>query len=775
MRGTMLTKRMTGVRTVAFLLLGLGVGTLFGAEVTNLNLGWEFTLRDFERSYRKVGLCARAGEILNDNGATTVALDRGPWQTVDLPHDWALTLPYVYTNNLNGSKAIGAGFPQNSVGWYRRRLAVPAEADGKRLFLEFDGVFRDAQFWMNGCYLGRNESGYLGCRFEVTDLVRYGKADNQIAVRVDANSHEGWWYEGAGIYRSVRLVTKSADGLVPDSVRILLKELKPDAAVMRVDYETFTDGPAGYAFTVEKPRLWSPDDPYLYRLELKGETFTYGIRTVTFDAARGLLLNGKRVDVRGVCCHQDHAGVGVAIPDALQDYRIRLLKEMGVNAYRASHNPPSPVVLDACDRYGILVLDETRIFCSAGEGADQFRRLILRDRNHPCVIAWSLGNEEHNVQGNDTGRRIVESMKHLQRQLDPTRLSTYSGNNGRQYDGANAASDIRGVNYVRLMREGTSGQMCGGTDDYHAAHPEQPIWGSEEASTLATRGGETFMTNRLLFADSDVEQNRPKCWNLTAEEWTTFYAARPYLAGAFVWTGFDYRGESWVPATSCCYGILDLCGFPKNNASYYAARWTDRDVLHVYPHWNLPRTNLWVNTNCDEVELFVNGRSIGRRRRSPDKYRLAFPVSYEPGTVEARGVRKGRPVSFKMETSGAVCRLRLDAVRTVLTADGQDATVVNVTALDAAGRMVPNACCPVYFEQQGMGRLLGVGNGDPMSHEPDVCHEGQWMRTFFNGRCQVVVGASAVPGDFVLTAWLQPSEKVAVTIRTNQLAGRRGM
>ncbi len=731
----------------------------------SLNLGWEFAMRDFERSYRKVGLCAAAGDVLNDNGTTSVALDRGPWQKIDLPHDWALSLPYVYTNNLNGSKAIGAGFPQNSIGWYRRRLEVPAEADGCRLFLEFDGVFRDAQFWMNGCYLGRNESGYIGCRFEVTDFVRYGKSDNQIAVRVDASCNEGWWYEGAGIYRGVRLVIKPQDGLVPDSVRIALKELRSDAAVMRVDYETFTGGPAGYEFTVEHPRLWSPDDPHLYRHELRGETFTYGIRTVAFDPERGLLLNGKRVDVRGVCCHQDHAGVGVAVPDALQDHRIRLLKEIGVNAYRASHNPPSPALLDACDSLGVMVLDETRLFVSSKAGLDQFRRLIVRDRNHPCVIAWSLGNEEHNVQGNDTGRRIVESMKRMQRELDPSRLCTYSGNNGRQYEGANAASDVRGVNYVRLMREGSSGKMCGGTDDYHAAHPGQPMWGSEEASTLATRGGETFMTNRLLFADSDIEQNRPKGWNLSAEEWTTFYAERPYLAGAFVWTGFDYRGEAWVPATSCCYGILDLCGFPKNNASYYAARWTDRDVLHVYPHWNLPRTNLWVNTNCDEVELFVNGRSAGRRRRQADRFRLEFPVVYEPGTVVARGVRGGRPVEFRMETSGAVCRLRLEAARTELAADGQDATVVDVVALDAEGREVPNACCPVYFDHDGAGRIIGVGNGDPMSHEPDVCRDGQWVRNFFNGRCQAVVRASATPGEFSLSAWLQPGEKTTATIK----------
>ena len=749
---------------LAILVLALAsAATAFGG-LTNLDLDWDFALKDFGVSFRKVGLCVPQDNS-NDNGIPRVAADSNGWTKVDLPHDWALSLPLAEKGTRNGYRAVGPGFPANNVGWYRRRFAVPAAADGSRIFLQFDGIYRDAQFWINGIYLGRNDSGYIGCRFEVTDLVRYGAGDNLVTVRVNAGADEGWWYDGAGINRHVWLDVRPADGLVPDSVRIALKELRDDAAVVHVEYATFTDGPAAYDFTVEKPRLWSPEDPYLYRLELKGETFSYGIRTVVFDPEKGLLLNGRRTPVNGVCCHQDHAGVGTAVPDGVVDYRIRRLKAMGVNAYRTSHNPPSPELLDACDRHGIMVLDEQRLFASSPEGLDQFERLIRRDRNHPCVIAWSLGNEEHNVQNEDMGRRIARRMKALQQELDPTRMCTYGGNNGMQFAGVNEVVDIRGVNYVRIMHGSKrKGEIDIRLDDYHSAHPQQPVWGSEEASTLVTRGGETRLGSRHVMPDADLPENRPYGWALTAEEWTTFCAARGYFAGAFVWTGFDYRGECSWPATVCNFGVLDLCGFAKNNFHYYRARWTNEDVLQAYPHWNRSRTNLWVNTNCDEVELFVNGRSVGRRTRDANSYRMNFPVTYEPGVVEAKGVRNGRTVGFRMATTGRAVRLKLAADRSRLLADGRDATVIDVIALDADGNEVPDACEPVFFTCAGAGRLVGVGNGDPMSHEEDVCRDGEWTRRLFNGRCQLVVRAGREPGELSVGAFLSRTEAFGTRI-----------
>ena len=752
--------------TIVFVVAACVCAAAFAGRV-NFDRDWEFALKEFSMTYGKVGLCAPAPNA-NDNGQPHVEADTNGWHRVDLPHDWARDLPVAEKGARNGFRAVGPGFPANSVGWYRKRFEVPKSLDGQRVFLQFDGVYRDSQYWVNGVYLGRNDSGYIGRRFDVTDLLRYGATNNLVTVRVDASIDEGWWYAGAGIYRHAWMIAAPEDGLVPDSTFIYLKELKADAAVMHVDYETFAGGKAGYDFTVEHPHLWSPDDPYLYTLELKGEKFIYGIRTVKFDPQRGLLINGRRVQVNGVCIHHDHAGVGVAVPDALQDYRVKRLKSMGVNGIRTSHNPPSPELLDACDRQGVVVMDEQRFFSSSDEGLDRLARLIRRDRNHPSVIAWSFGNEEHNVQGTDTGRRMAESMKRLQRRLDPTRVCTYGGNNGRTHEGVNSVVDVRGINYVRLMGEGGAKKMCAGTDDYHAAHPDVPMWGSEEASTLVTRGGEAVQGGVRVMPDTDTPTNRPFCWALTAEEWTSFYAERPYLAGAFAWTGFDYRGECRWPATHCNFGILDLCGFDKNNASYYRARWTDQDVLHVYPHWNLPRTNLWVNTNCDTVELFVNGKSIGRQARDPKCFRLNFPVSYAPGVVEAKGMRNGRPVAFRMETTGPAAQLRLEPDRTELAADGADATVVNVTALDAEGREVPTACVPVSFVCTGAGEILGLGNGDPMSHECDVRTPDGWRRNLFNGKCQVVVRAGRAAGTLKLQVRLSPQTVATTEIKISE-------
>ena len=746
---------------VAFGMLPLLAGA---GERISLDLGWEFAIKDFPLWHGKVGMGVPQPVNLNNNGISDVAADSNGWERVDVPHDWALALPLAPDGCRKGIHAIGGEkFGRNAVAWYRRRFDAVVEAGG-HAYLEFDGVYRDAQFWLNGIYLGRNDSGYIGRRFDVSDLLEESGTNNFLAVRVNAQEDEGWWYDGAGIYRHVWLVTEPADGIVPDSVYIRLKELRDDCAEMAVDYETFDAGKTQMTFTVAHPHLWSPDDPFLHTLELKGNRYTYGIRTVVFDPERGLLVNGRRVPVQGVCCHQDHAGVGVAVPDALQDYRVRRLKAMGVNAYRTSHNPPSPELLDACDRQGVMVLDETRAFSSSDDGLDQLRRLILRDRNHPSVIAWSFGNEEHNVQGTAVGRRMAASMRRLQRTLDPARVCTYSGNNGKEHGGANESVDVRGVNYIRLV--GLQGEL----DAYHSDHPSVPVWGSEEASTLTTRGGEANFGDGAVWSDFDVVENRPYPWALTAEEWTTETARHPWYAGAFVWTGFDYRGECSWPAVNCSFGAMDLCGFPKNNFWYYRARWTDEDVLHVYPHWNRPRTNLWVNTNCDAVELFVNGNSCGRQVREKDVYRLSFPVRYEPGEVVAKGVRNGRPVEFRLATTGRVADFRMEPDRTVLTADGSDATVVNLVAVDDCGREVPDGCGRVFFSCEGEGRILGVGNGDPVSHEPDVCRDDQWSRIFFNGRCQVVLAAATRPGSVCLSAWLDPSRrrqvKVDVVART---------
>ncbi|NJO68872.1 MAG: glycoside hydrolase family 2 protein, partial [Bacteroidetes bacterium] len=509
---------------------------------------------------------------------------------------------------------------------------------------------------------------------------------------------------------------------------------------------------------VSNPTLWSIESPYLYKVvstlktgtAIKDQTETIlGIRTVVFDAQKGFLLNGKPVKIKGVCMHQDHAGVGVALPDRLQYYRIEKLKEMGCNAYRSAHHPPTPELLDACDRLGMLVMDENRLFTSSPEFLGQFERLILRDRNHPSVIIWSLGNEEHDMQNKESGRRIAETFKTLQQKLDPSRLCTYGGNNGNNYTGANEVVDVRGVNYMNISD----------IDKYHKDHPEQPIWGSEEASTLCTRGQYAVDKEQGYMSDYDKKENIPHVWCSNAEEWWKFYDEREWLAGAFIWTGFDYRGEpspyQW-PCINSHFGVMDVCGFPKNNYYYYKAWWTNEDVLHIYPHWNWAgkggeKINVWCQTNCQEVELFLNGKSLGKKTVQKNSH-IEWDVVYEPGVLEARGIRNGKAIVKKVETTGTAASIVMSPDRLELKADGNDVSVVNISVLDVEGREVPDANNFITFKIEGNGKIIGVGNGDPSSHEPDKILKGNYHRKLFNGKCQVIVQSTNEAGTIKITA-----------------------
>ena len=744
--------------------------------------GWEFRLKDFAVNFNKVGI----GPGGNNNGITTLLGETNGWSRVDVPHDWMLAMP-VARSGRNGFRAVGRSHPANSVGWYRKRFTVPGKVGTRPcVWLQFDGIYRDAQFWVNGVYLGRNDSGYIGCRFDVTDLIEYGGAENTVAVRVDASRGEGWWYEGAGIYRHVKLIIKNPDHIRPDGILFRTLKIADGRATVSAEAEVEGEGRVmfeldGVVFEktleVESPKLWSPDAPHLHTLvaRLVGAggrvtdevSLKVGIRQFVFDARRGLLVNGVPTKVKGVCCHGDMGCVGVAVPDALHDFRVKRLKEMGVNADRTCHNPPTPEFLDACDRCGILVMDETRLFASSDEGLSQFRRLVLRDRNHACVVAWSVGNEEHNVQGREVGARMARRMRALAKTLAPDTAVTYGGNNGAAWAGINSVVDVRGVNYVRIgSSDVTRRGFFDAPDRYHAAHPEQPVWGSEEASALSTRGSSAGMGPKdvQLMKDGDHPADNVRFpWVATAEQWWNYAVARDWFAGAMAWTGFDYRGESRWPATVNNFGIMDLCGFPKASYWYYKANWTDEDVLNVWPPWSPGVTNLWVDSNCDEVEVFVNGRSVGRR--AGDRlHHVAYPVRYEPGTVEARGTRSGRTVSFRMKTPAAAATLALKADRTTLAADGADATVVDVQALDAEGDEAAASEDFVFFECEGPGKIIGVGNGNPLSHEDDVCADGRWKRRLFNGKCQCVLKAGNRPGELRLRVRLASTGAVSEVV-----------
>jgi len=791
-----------------------------GRERLLADFGWRFHLghandvaKDF--GFGRGGAFAKSGSLIGGRGSVTAApFDDSAWTAVDLPHDWAVDLPFSDDRGLNGhgAKPLGRAFPETSVGWYRRTFDIPASDRGRRISLEFDGVFRDCLVILNGHYVGRNLSGYAPFRFDVTDLLTYdGK--NALVVRVDATEYEGWFYEGAGIYRHVWLEKTAPLHVAHASTFVTSEVAESGTAAVTIAFEvqheadsapvacqvasTIVDRDGRVVATqtstptaippwgrllfrqradIRNASLWSIETPNLYKVitEVRAGSDVvdrhetpFGIRTVRFDADQGLFLNDKPVKIKGTCNHQDHAGVGAGLPDRLQYFRIEKLKEMGSNAYRTSHNPPTPELLDACDRLGMLVLDETRMMDSNEEGLSQLERLVRRDRNHPSVFCWSIGNEEPE-QGTERGARVAETMKRVVRDLDPTRLTTEAMNNawGR---GLSNVVDVQGFNY----RGGAAApDFAKALDDYHRQHPTQPTMGTEVASTVSTRG--IYANDEARGYVSAYDRNFPP-WASTAEEWWSIYNARPWVAGGFVWTGFDYRGEptpyNW-PCISSHFGILDVCGFPKDLFYYYRAWWSAEPVLHLFPHWNWAgkegqEIEVWCFTNLDRVELFVNGKSAGAQDVKKDSH-LAWKVPYAPGAIEARGVANGKPLVDRRETTGAPAKIVLAPDRVKIAGDGEDLSVVVAQIVDAAGRLVPIADNEVAFAVTGPARIIGVGNGDPSSHEPDRASK----RRAFSGLCMALVQSKKTPGVISVDATADGLASATTTITAAETTPR---
>jgi beta-galactosidase len=717
--------------------------------------------------------------------------DDKAWRLLNLPHDWAVEVPFVENTSYkpsgkpdewdaesdHGYKAVGRKFPETSIGWYRKAFTLEAADAGKRISLEFDGIFRNATIMFNGYVLAQHESGYTPVSVDVTDFLNTDDKPNIVTVRVDASLGEGWFYEGAGIYRHVWLtktdpvhipqygvcVRAKTDGTVEvittvrndsDTARTVVVRNEVGGADDRseVSLEPWSEKTVMRALKVASPHLWSLEDPYLYALKTSlsegGATkdavaTAFGFRDVTFDPNTGFFLNGKSVKLKGTCNHQDHAGVGAAIPDALHVWRLEQLKSMGCNAYRAAHNPPTPELLDACDRMGILVIDETRLMTSSVEGLAQLETLVVRDRNHPSVILWSICNEEPQ-QGTKRGIKVARSMKRLVNRLDPTRLVTAAMDNSYG-EGITEVVDVIGFNY----RDGK-------IDDFHAKFPHIPIIGTETASTVATRGEYARDNARQVVPAYDVEA---PWWASTAEGWWPHFNASAFIGGGFIWTGFDYRGEptpfnNW-PSVASQFGALDSCGFPKDNYYYYRAWWRPEPLLHLFPHWNWPENDkagktvaVWAYTNCDEVELFVNGKSVGKKAVPKDRH-VEWSVPFAPGKIEAFGYKGGKVVlKDKRTTAGKPARVVLTTDRTKLNADGIDVAVLKAKIVDAAGVPVPNADNLVKFVIDGPASVIGVGNGNPNSHEPDKVD----YRKAFNGLCSAIVQSHFEAGSIRITA-----------------------
>ncbi len=716
------------------------------------NKDWHFTFENDIDAFSTFGF----DKYSDASGACERFHDYNNWQHIDLPHDWAVTLEKSLLANTNAGAYPNTHYQKfvlerrsdvpeiYNIGWYRKQFFLDPSWKGKRIFIEFEGVFRDAAVWVNGVYLDRHNSGYTSFAWELTDHLVEDE-ENSIAVRVDSDQAEGWWYEGSGIYRNVNLlvgepvyfkynqtvVKTELDGTVSVSA-VLVNDTpekfescvlwnisnsdndKVSSAESVVSVEPYSELPISVGLKVDTPKLWSIDSPYLYTLTASAEdeqtSVRFGIRTVSFDSDKGFLLNGKPVKVRGACVHQDFGGVGVALTDNLQYYKIKKLQEMGVNAYRCAHHAPSPALLDACDELGMLVMNETRLFGTSPEAIRQLTDLIERDRNHPCVFIWSLGNEECSVQCKEWSYRLMNKVTRIAKKLDPTRPVTYGGSNGADFIGANRAAEVRGVNYIRL------GETENWMDEYHEAHPDQPIIGTEEGSYVLSRGGAANdLKNGLL--DSTGTVTMP--WGSTLKGWVKFIEERDYFSGSFMWTGFDYRGEpNPFYYTNCAssFGAVDLCGMEKPPFYYYKSWWTDEPTLKITPHWNHKpgdTVTVAVFTNCERITLSLNGRELESREVKKFDAPL-FEVPFESGILSVEGVRDGKIYSDKLETSGDTYEIKCIPV---LEAENEDSVgIYELDAFDSNGRFCPLADEYVEIIEES-GRIIGVGNGDPSNFD----------------------------------------------------------
>lgn len=806
------------MRHTIILSLLLLCSTLYGQsprEVTNIDNGWRFAYGDASDMYKDYThgteyftYLTKVQSTDHNRGPAWNKFDDSQWQTVNLPHDWVVDLPYSgEASHSHGYKMVGAKYPENSIGWYRKHFHIDAEDKGERIYVQFDGIFRDAQVFCNGFYLGHEVSGYATQIYDITEYLDYGR-DNLLTVRADASTEEGWFYEGAGIYRHVWLI-KTSQVHIPQFGAFITSEIRPgdtgyDASA-NITLTVRNDGLNSASFhaitrvldasgaevartektsaTLESKEekeislfcqqikginLWDLENPYLYTFctdlysddskLIDSYSSTFGFRTAEFDPQRGFLLNGKEVKLKGTNLHQDHAGVGSAIPDELWAYRIKCLKEIGSNAIRTSHNPVSPAMLDLCDRMGMLVMEENRLIGINDEHIDLLRRMIVRDRNHPSIIVWSIGNEEWAVEGSEKGKMIAESMTSYVHRFDPTRLTSYGCSGGRVLL---YGVDVKGYNYI----------VQNDVEGFHRDYPEWCAVGTEETTGCGTRGiyftdpakGWMLSFNRAGVAADPRSDNKSLYYNVIERGWK-FYAERPWLGGLFYWTGIDYRGEPnpmKFPATGSQFGILDYCGFPKDEAFYLKSWWTSEPVLHISPHWNAmgkqkgDSVKVFIYSNADEVQLFVNKKSLGRKAM-PANGHLEWDVVYTPGSISARGYREGKKIS---ETVIATTGKAVSVVTSYSypdhllpegyeSPDGESVIIADMALVDDKGRIVPDAMDKFTVTVDGAATILGWGNGDPGFKEIERplndAQQHMMIIQAFSGRAQVLLRTSGL-------------------------------
>jgi beta-galactosidase len=796
-----------------FLLLLLGAQTAaFGAQpgtprvVQNFDKDWKFYLGD-------------------EAGAKDVAFNDATWRVLTLPHDWSIEGKF---DEKNPAKPEGGGLP-TGIGWYRKTFTLPATA-GRNVFIEFDGVYKRNEVWLNGHSLGQRPNGYISFRYELTRYLQPAGKPNVLAVRVDNSAQpDSRWYTGSGIYRHVRLVTTHQMAVEEWGTFVSTPTVSPQAATVAVQTQlrNATGKPrtvnlrtvvldktgrevarqvtlgvklAGASATVSQklslknPQLWSVTMPYLYRVKttvLKGQTpedeyeTPLGVRTVQF-AQTGFLLNGQPLRIQGVCQHHDLGALGAAVNTRAIERQLEILKAMGCNAIRTSHNPPAPELLDLCDKMGFLVLDEAfDMWQKKKNGQDyhlDFKQWhqrdledqIRRDRNHPSVFLWSIGNEIRE-QFDSTGVRLTKELTATVKRLDPTRPVTSALTEQepeKNFISKAGVLDVLSFNYK------------------HAEYPELPkrfpnqkFLATEIAAAFETRGhydlpsdslriwpkdGKTKLTDGNPDFTASSYDNAAPYWGATHEAAWRAVKNSPFISGAFVWSGFDYLGEPlpypW-PAHSSYFGVIDLAGFPKDAYYLYQSEWTDKPVLHLLPHWNWrpgQTVDVWAYySQADEVELFLNGKSIGVKKKAPNDLHVLWRVPYAPGTLQAISRKGGKTVlTSTVKTAGPAAKIEIVADRHQLQADGKDLSFLTVRVLDTDGNLVPDASHLVRFAVNGPGFVAGVDNGYQASLEPFKAA----YRKAYNGMCLAIVQTQAQGGTITVRAEAEGLAEASITL-----------
>lgn len=751
------------------------------------------------------------------------------WRSLNLPHDWSIEGLF---NSKNPTTQAEGGLPAG-IGWYRKSFNMPSSAQNKNIYIDFDGVFHNSEVWINGHYLSKRPNGYISFRYNITPYLKFGNNKNVIAVRVDnSDQPNSRWYTGSGIYRNVWLVTTAKTYLTNWGTFITTSKVSDKAAEVALNINIHrsskndrlsvqaiiynaqgkavaskttavanvddTIGAVNQTLTVNNPQLWSVAKPNLYRVSVKvlqndkvidDELIYTGIRYFNFDADKGFSLNAVPMKIKGVCLHHDQGALGTAVNVRALERQLQILKAMGCNAIRTSHNPPAPEFLDLCDRMGFLVMDEAFDMWKKKKSKFDYHQdwdkwhvrdlqdQVLRDRNHPSVFAWSIGNEIRE-QFDSTGISISRELVGIVKQLDKTRPVTSALSDAdpkKNFIYQSGALDLVGLNYHQEVYA-----------DFKKNYRGEKFIGTENMSALATRGhydmpsdsvrhwpkdGKTPLKDGNADLTVSAYDNVAAYWGSTHEETWKIIKKHDFLSGLFVWTGFDYIGEPtpylW-PARSSYFGIVDLAGFPKDVYYMYQSEWTDKPVLHLLPHWNWKpgqMIDVWAYyNNADEVEAWLNGKSLGIRKKSGDDLHVMWRVKYEPGTLKAVSRKNGKTIlSTQINTAGKPYRIRLTADRSHIMADGKDLSYITVTVLDKNNLPVPDANQLVKFKVSGQGIIKALDNGSQTDLDPFISNQHH----VFNGLGLAIIQSSQKAGEIKLTATADGLLPARLIIKSN--------